>query len=224
MTASPILLSGRGVAAVAAVALTAATLAVLPVCARAQQQTPAPAPAPQQPTPQTPQDPPAPPTYPDQPQEQPRRQRFRIGPELGLFLPTDNKTRDTFGGSWLSFGLGLGGITSAQDQRPLSFNLYILYKKSGDNRAIIVPVGLQYRRPLNKGRTAAYAGVSADLIPGEIRVPSENRRGFKVTAGASAFIGTTIGDDAYVEARYLAAGSLNGYNVSGLNLSAGFRF
>ncbi len=223
MTASPLLLSGRAVAA-AAVALTAATLAaVLPGSARAQQ-TPDPAPAPQQPTPQTPQDPPAPPTYPDEPQDQPRRQRFRIGPELGLFLPTDNKTRDTFGGSWLSFGLGLGGITSAQDQRPLGFNLYILYKKSGDNRAIIVPVGLQYRRPLNKGRTAAYAGVSADLLPGEIRVPSENRRGVKVTAGASAFIGTTVGDDAYVEARYLAAGSLNGYNVSGLKLSAGLRF
>jgi len=212
-----LLLSGRGLIA-AAILLTAAGLSV-----PARAQTPDPAPVPQ---PQTPQDPPAPPTYPDQDQEleRPRRERFRIGPEVGFFLPTDKKTRDVFGDSWVSFGLGLGKITSAEDQRPLGLDVYILYKKSGDNRAFLIPIGLQYRRPLNKGRTAAYAGVSADLIPGEIRVPAENRRGFKVTAGASAFIGTTVGTDAYVEARYLVAGSLNSYNVSGLNLSAGFRF
>jgi hypothetical protein len=55
-------------------------------------------------------------------------------------------------------------------------------------------------------------------------VPAENRRGFKVTVGASAFIGTIIGDDAFVEARYLVTGDLNDYNLSGLNLSAGLRF
>ncbi len=203
----------RGAIAAAAVLLTTAGLSVP---ARAQQQPQAP---------EATQTPPAPPTYPEAPQEsRPRRESFRIGPEVGFFLPSDKKTRDVFGDSWTSFGVGLGKVTSAEDQRPLGFDVYVLYKSRNGNRALLIPIGLQYRRPLNKGRTAAYAGVSADLIPGEIRVPAENRRGFKVTAGASAFIGTTIGTDAYVEARYLVAGSLNSYNVSGLNLSAGIRF
>lgn len=161
-----------------------------------------------------------------------RRSRFRIGPELGLFLPTSSKTRDRFGDSWVSFGIGLGRISRAAENgrpRPV-LGLSVLTKSRGDNRAIIVPLGLEYRVPLTRATsesaTVPYVGVSGDLVFADLRVRevNENISGLRVTGGASAYVGTTFSDSAYIEARYRLIARTRGYDLSGLNLTAGFRF
>ena len=47
---------------------------------------------------------------------------------------------------------------------------------------------------------------------------------FQVGAGGSAFVGVNFGDSAYLEARYYELSHANGFDLSGLNLEAGYRF
>jgi len=232
MTRHPLLLVRT-----AALAFAAALLLGVPGAARAQQEPQPPPPATTDPAAQ-------PPAGQDQANDTPRpRPRFRIGPEIGVFLPTSNETKNTFGDSWTTFGIGLGSITTPPGgPGQIVLDLDVYYKKRGQNRVTMIPISLEYRKSLGRapaigedgqpvdprqpGRgLTPYVGVAGSLVLADLRVPSQNiGSGFRATVGGSALLGTTISDDAYLEARYLAVGRVRGYDLSGLNLTAGFRF
>jgi hypothetical protein len=150
-----------------------------------------------------------------------RRFRLRVGPQVGVFLPTDSKTSDRFGDSWYSIGIGIGQIVPALPGGRLEFDMNILTKK----RALVIPLGLGYRRAFSGGSTRPYVGVSANLVLADLRSPQDNvRSGMRAGGGGSVFIGTTLSDDGFIEARYLAASRVRGFDLSGLNLTAGARF
>jgi hypothetical protein len=150
---------------------------------------------------------------------------FYIGPEVGVFFPS-GKLSSRFGSSWFSIGLGLGSITPASTSGQLGLDVSLLSRTGSDTHAYIAPVGLQYRVGLAKGgSTIPYAGVSADLVLADIRSAQDHAHsGLMETGGGSVFLGTSLGPQAYVEARYLALGSVQGFNLSGFDLTAGLRF
>lgn len=160
--------------------------------------------------------------------DEPERPRFRIGPEVGLFLPTDEKTRDRFGGSWVSFGLGLGAVPRAEAKGRLGFNFNVLYKSRGDNRALIAPIGVRFRQGFNADPNASfspYAGASADIYAVDIRSPQDNvRSGFRAAPGGSVFLGFSAAESGFLEARYLVISRVRGFDLSGFNIVGGYRF
>jgi len=155
-----------------------------------------------------------------------RRARFRIGPEIGVYLPTSAKARDQFGSTWLTLGLGIGSIGRITPQGQTSFDLQVLYQTKNGNHAFLAPVGIGYRVAVSQsGQNTLYVGATADLLLADLRsgdydVHSGLRTGF----GGSALVGANFGDSGFLEARYLAVTSIKGFDLSGLNVTAGYRF
>ncbi len=155
-----------------------------------------------------------------------RQSRFRIGPEVGVYLPTSSKARDQFGSSWLTIGLGIGSIGRVTPQGQTSFDLQVLYQSKNGNHVFLAPVGIGYRLAVSQsGQNTLYVGATADVYLADLRsgdydVHSGLRTGF----GGSALVGANFGDSGFLEARYLAVSRIKGFDLSGLNLTAGYRF
>ncbi len=154
--------------------------------------------------------------------------RFRIGPSVGVYLPTDSKTRDRFGSTWVSLGLGFGPFDVIKAQGQLGFDLNLQYQKHDDNHVFLLPVGLGYRIALTKdaeARAIPYAGVTGDLVFADVRSVADNvHSGFRTGAGASALIGVNFGSNTNLEARYQFISRIKSFDFSGLSLTAGYRF
>ncbi len=198
-----------------------ALLLTLPAAAQAPAETPNPVPstapvsaAPVSAAPETPQP------------ETKRSNRFRIGPEIGVFLLTSGKARSQFGNSAVSLGLGLGSIAQASTQGRLALDLQIQYQTRNGNHLFLAPLGVVYRKALNEGTSSvAYVGATADLDFVDIRSGDYDvHSGIRTAFGASPLIGVSFGDSGFLEARYLYVSRVKGFDLSGLNLSAGYRF
>lgn len=168
------------------------------------------------------------PTPAPEPEQKNSASRFRIGPSVGVYLPTDSKTRDRFGSSWVSVGLGFGPFDVIKAQGQLGFDLNLQYQKHDDNHAFLLPVGLGYRIALTKdpeARAIPYAGVTGDIVFADVRSVADNvHSGFREGAGASALIGVNIGTNTNLEARYQFISRIKSFDFSGLSLTAGYRF
>ena len=155
-----------------------------------------------------------------------KRARFRIGPEVGVYVLTSSKARSQFGSNWLTLGLGLGSIGRVSPQGQTSFDLQVLYQSRSGNHAFLAPVGIGYRTAISQGAGATvYVGVTADLYLADLRsgdydVHSGLRTGF----GGSPLIGVNFGDSGFLEARYMAVSKIKGFDLSGLDLTGGYRF
>ena len=168
--------------------------------------------------------PPAP--APDDATPKPPKKRFTIGPEVGAYIPTSNKARDAFGDTWYNYGFGFGAIQSADLKGRFQFDLNILGGSRSGNRAYLFPLGASYRRALTTNRSASpYVGASLNFVPTYLRAGNYGVTSkLRYAGGASAFAGFTFSDSAYLQARYYAISKSAGFDLSGLSLSAGFRF
>jgi len=155
-----------------------------------------------------------------------KRNRFRIGPEIGVYLPTSSKARSQFGNTWLTVGLGIGSIGRVTTAGQTSFDLQVLYQSKNGNHAFLAPVGIGYRLALSQSASATpYVGATADVYFADLRsgdydVHSGIRTGF----GGSALAGVNFGDSGFLEARYLVVSRIKGFDLSGLDVTAGYRF
>ncbi|MDQ2799616.1 MAG: hypothetical protein M3Y13_08250, partial [Armatimonadota bacterium] len=152
--------------------------------------------------------------------------RFQIGPEVGVYLPTSSKTRSEFGGSWLTIGLGLGSINQVRSQGQLAFDLQVLYQRKNGNHAFLAPLGVSYRKAVSQsGGNTVYVGAAADLYLADLRAQDYDvHSGLRTGFGGSVLAGVNFGDSAFLEARYLAVSRIKGFDLSGLDLTAGYRF
>ncbi len=155
-----------------------------------------------------------------------RRNRFRIGPEVGLYLPTSSKTRSEFGSSALSLGIGLGSINKISKRGNTTLDLQVIYQSRSGNHMFLAPLGIGYRKALSQNSaTTTYLGATADIYFADIRsgrydVHSGVRTGF----GGSVLAGVNFSENGYFEARYLIVSRIKGFDLSGVNLTAGYRF
>jgi hypothetical protein len=147
---------------------------------------------------------------------------------VGLYLPTSSKTRDRFGKSWFSFGVAFGGVGEADPHGRFEPDISFVYRKSGDDKLFMVPLGVGYRKSLSRdpaAKSSTYVGASADAILAQVRSAIDGvDTGTKVVAGGSLFVGVNLRDNAYIEARYRVSSKVGGFDLSGAQLSAGFRF
>ncbi len=152
--------------------------------------------------------------------------RFRIGPEVGVYFLTSSKARSQFGNSAISLGLGLGSIAQASTRGRIALDLQVQYQTRNGNHMFLAPLGVAYRKALNQGGpNVAYVGATVDLDFVDIRSADYNvHSGVRTAFGASPLIGVSFGDSGFLEARYLYVSRIKGFDLSGLNLSAGYRF
>lgn len=160
--------------------------------------------------------------------EQHKSHRFHLGPEVGVYLPTNSRTRDRFGDTWLSVGLGLGSIHTVSSKGQLGFDLSINYQSHNDNQVLLIPVGLGYRVALTQdpdARTIPYAGVTGDVYLADVNSPVDNiRSGIHAGGGGSVLLGVNFGETGNLEARYQVVSKIQTFDFSGLSLRAGYRF
>lgn len=155
-----------------------------------------------------------------------RRNRFRIGPEVGLYLPTSSKTRSEFGSSALSLGIGLGSINKISKRGNTTLDLQVIYQSRNGNHMFLAPLGIGYRKAFSQNSsTTTYLGATADIYFADLRsgrydVHSGVRTGF----GGSVLAGVNFSENGYFEARYLIVSRIKGFDLSGVNLTAGYRF
>lgn len=186
----------------------------------AQSSDPVPAPAPQTPAPQTP-----------APEKKHGFEIPKIGVDLGLFVPSDAKTRSRFGKTWSNIGLGIGRPDTPSGTGRIGLDFGVTSKSSGNHHAFVAPLGVYYRRAfsaedvLERRTLIPYYGVSADLVVLDLRSPEDNVHSrFRLGYGGSAIVGTTIGASGFAEAKYLAVGKVKGFNLSGASFTVGVRF
>lgn len=163
-----------------------------------------------------------------EPQPQPRRARFRIGPEVGIYFPTDSLVRDRFGDSWFTWGIAFGGVGVPNPQGQWEPDISFIYRNNNNGHVFLAPLGISYRKGMSSTPNASnnfYVGASANAVIASVRseIDQLNTR-TRVVPGASVFAGVTIRDNAYLEARYRVFGKASGFDFSGAQLSAGFRF
>lgn len=164
----------------------------------------------------------------DESTDKPKSHRFHLGPEVGVYLPTNSRTRDRFGSTWFSLGLGLGSIASVSSKGQLGFDLSLNYQQHDDNRVLLIPVGLGYRVALTQNpeaKSVPYAGVTGDIYFADVRSPVDNvGSGIREGVGGSVLLGVNFGQTGNLEARYQFVSHIQSFDFSGLSLRAGYRF
>ncbi len=158
----------------------------------------------------------------------PKSRGFRLGPEVGLYFPTNSRTRDRFGDAWLSLGLGFGPISGITSKGQLGFDLSLNYQQHNGNRVLLLPVGLGYRVALTQNpeaKTIPYAGVTGDVYLADVSAPVDNvHSGLRAGGGGSVLLGVNFGQTGNLEARYQFVSHIQSFDFSGLSLRAGYRF
>jgi len=150
-----------------------------------------------------------------------------IGADAGIYLPTSSKTRDLYGSQWTSFGIGLGSIGTPTEQGHTGTDLQVLYSKRGDNSALLIPIGVEYRRSLGTPNTSftPYWALGLDIVPNAIKsIPDNVDYKWRAAAGATAAVGADFGKSAFIEARYRAVSHVEGIDLSGTAFTIGVRF
>jgi hypothetical protein len=178
------------------------------------------------------QDTPAPPPE----RERPARRLPPLGPNLGLFAPTSTMARDRFGSTWVAFGLGLGGVRPARRGGGLVGDFGAISGRRGDNRALIIPLGVEWRTALGGAGSSGdegeerpgnvpYVGVAVDAYATRLRSDEDGvRAGWRFAGGGGAALGVTFAQRGFVEARYRIISKIRGIDLSGAQVRAGVRF
>jgi len=195
-------------------------------------------PAPNPPAPTDPAAPPAPVTPPSTtstppppaPDTSDSKGRFVLGPEIGIYIPTDARTRAAFGDTWVDYGIGFRPIQLVTRHGAAGLDFNIISTDGTGRKAFLIPVTLIYKQAFGssdepgKGLTP-YFGVSAGLLLADLRSDNYNvHSGFRAGYGGTALIGVTYKQKAYLEARYEEFSKIKGFDLSGLNIATGFRF
>lgn len=151
--------------------------------------------------------------------------RTKVGFDLGWYFPTDAVVENRFGSDWFTIGVGAGTLGAITKQTRFVVDLDVEADQKGDNRAILIPLGLEMETGLSNGRTVPYVGVSGDFISTVIQSPQDNvKSAYRAGIGASAFAGLNFQDNVNIEARYRVMDKIAGYNLDGAEVTAGVRF
>lgn len=157
-------------------------------------------------------------------------ERKRKLPLLGLdvfYLRfSQDRARNRFGDAF-GFGLGLGGFQRAQQKGEFAPVFDFLTAGRNDSNALLVPLGVGYRRGLSTDtqQIQPYIGATAEFVGTYIGSrPDDIKWGFRPAYGGSAFIGLNYQNRGFLEARYRAISDVRGFDFSGVQLGAGVRF
>lgn len=172
--------------------------------------------------------------------EPPAQKPLRLpvyGLNAGTYLPASAAVRARFGESWFSFSPGLGPVLPLPFPAlspDFSLATQAAERRTFNNRAFMALLGAQYQWPLFRLRPTPgepfklpallpYAGVGAGGVYAHLRSEADGIKGSGFAPSASAYVGTSVGLNGFVEARWRTFGPVRGFNLSGLDLSVGLR-
>lgn len=158
---------------------------------------------------------------------------FLLSPTVSWYLPTDGKTKDTFGSTWSGFGASLnmealGWKKPGWEVGSLTLRPFVGYYRADhrDNDAHIVPLGIEtlWTRP-ESGKFQPYAGLGLFVSP----IKFEDRdagvkTGWKAAAGGRVVLGADINKWLNVQAAYHLMSEVEGYDFSGFSIAAKITF
>ncbi len=146
-----------------------------------------------------------------------------VGPELGLFFPTDSTLRSALGNSWFSFGVGRLNMDeySAKSLKP-SWNA-ISQTKNG-SKVFMFAYTYGYVYPLGDAKSGSvpYYSIRGGLSYVDYAVqqsPANRISGKTLGYNLNAEVGILLGEKLTVSARYDVFGSHDGLKFDGLSLS-----
>lgn len=150
---------------------------------------------------------------------------LQFGLKAGYYAFSSGKSRETFGGDALSISPSFSGAPVDTRDGRFRFDFSIQNFEDGENQLFFVPLTASFRKAIGNGENRPYAGVGLSAAPTYIDVPAEDVRDeFKVALGGTAFVGTRLGRRFSLEARYYLLSQVEGYDLSGAQLTAGVRF
>lgn len=175
---------------------------------------------------------PSPPPQMPPPPPPPHHPHIILGINAGVFVPSSGKARNRFGDDWWSTGIGIGAIHQASGHGNFGFDLRTQYQtSSNDERVFVGAVGVEYRRRFDtdpgawRAQYVPYYGATLDVMGLYLNSPEDNvSDSLDATVGGSVFVGTTVGQQEFIEVRYQALPDVQGFNLSGTSLTAGVRF
>lgn len=150
---------------------------------------------------------------------------FTVGPQVSVYLPSDKTARNRFGDNWLSVGVGIGHVNTPRNGS-FDIGLNVIGAQKNKNRVTMVPVTLVYRmvNDSNK-RTIPYAKVFGGVYPVEMRSDIDNiQAGWRVGWGGGVSAGVVFDQRAFIDISYNAVTKIRGIDLSGVNLTVGYRF
>ena len=160
-----------------------------------------------------------------------RLRRPLVGPQFGVFVPSDARVRARFGSKWTNFGFGLGPVRAPRRGGAWSADFSFLSNRrtaeAGQGSALVVPFGAEYRIALGEptGPWRPYAGGTAGGVAAWLSDPeTATRVNGRLAPSAGGFVGIAFGERAYVEVHGYRFGSTGGWSAGGWNIAAGFRF
>jgi len=157
----------------------------------------------------------------------PRKPRLTLKPTVGLFWPTNGKTKSVFGSSWTMLGLTVDYRDEDRSRSRFQFEIDGIARKSYADRAAIFAVGAKYTERFNTSRRfSPYVGVTAGWCFGGVKSVADGvNTGFRSAGiGGSAFVGTNVGMNVKLEGAYHVFPSLGGFNLSGLSVGVQLQF
>jgi hypothetical protein len=171
-------------------------------------------------------------TAPDRPHVsfvEPDSRKISFGLRAGVYLPTNTSARNRFGDDWLSYGFFMTRLGETYDKGRVTPDIRFISRAQNSDSVFIMPIGLEYRKSFDhdgghENTVRPYFGYSADAVFSWVQIPEQNISNHETTTvGASAFVGFKV-KRTYIEARYQETGKANGYDLSGLEVTAGVAF
>lgn len=149
-----------------------------------------------------------------------------LGVNVSYLRFTQSRARDRFGDAF-GFSPGFGGFQRAKEKGQFEPAFEFVTAGRNDSNALLVPVGIGYRRGLSLDNQPIqpYVGLTADFVGTWIGSrPDDIKWGFRPAYGGSAFIGVNYQNRGFLEARYRQISDVRGFDFSGVQLGAGVRF
>lgn len=143
---------------------------------------------------------------------------FGIGLRAGVTLPTDSRTKDAFGGTWFSFGIGPAN-TGIQPGMSWTPDFGITTRSNGSNRLLILKAtyGITQNMATEGSNAVPYFSARAGMAYVDYRVGTVGARRGVFTGNAE--VGILLSNQFRLSARYDFFPELNGYKFDGVTFS-----
>ena len=157
------------------------------------------------------------------PEKETIKAKMHFGPAIGIFSPTSSAVQDTFGGTWIRYGLR-PFITEVPERWRFMIDLSYYAMDDGTDQAKLVPITAGFIRGLSQHKDMlTYMAVNMGPFYGNVDAPSipVSKKGWGVNTNAT--FGMVFNQRWSLEARYEYMNKFAGFDFSAFSISAGLR-
>ena len=140
-----------------------------------------------------------------------------------IYYPTNARVRNSFGNSWLGYGVSVGTLSCFEPQEAVGFDVNLLSRSSGGNYVYLLPVGINYIYLLHDcccSTVHPFVGASGDIVFSDVQSRTDGvPAALRTSAGLGLFAGIAFNQRWLLLARYNVFSPIAGLDFSGFSLS-----